>query len=536
MDTKELKSLTKEELISKLKEYHEKSEDQTRMLDLGLYYKYLAESASDVIFILDTSGNFLFINEAGEKLSTYSRDEAVGMHYAKYIAEAELDRARTVFEAVLKEGKVFHNEKIKTSDRDGNTIYFLANFSPIRFEEGKIIGLIAILREITEMHVMEKKLKENTRSLKEKMKEQHHQSEEMKRLKTLNDEIIDKAPIGIFTMDPNGTMLSDNPALKEIMGHKPDETKIGVNFSEYSGFRESGLQGLLDEAVLRKQPVKQDNITYVPLSRDRKLNINVHMNPLLDDEMNVKSVLIMVEDITEQMKITSKMQRAEKLSAMGLLANGVALEIKVPLNLMTIDLNFIDKNIDENSPMVDYVKSLKGELDRIKKITDQLLNLSKPVEEAKEVFEIHKIITSHPIQATLNRLQKNGYGVITSYTEESPRIKAMHNQLVQVLLHLISNAEDAMPDKGELRISVDSETSNGITFASLTVEDTGIGIPEENLRNIFQPFFSTKGKKSSGLGLMVSYSIIENHGGTIGIKSAPGEGTSVRILIPAVEE
>ena len=309
-----------------------------------------------------------------------------------------------------------------------------------------------------------------------------------------------------------------------------------MNFSEYSGFRESGLQGLLDEAVLRKQPVKQDNITYVPLSRDRKLNINVHMNPLLDDEMNVKSVLIMVEDITEQMKITSKMQRAEKLSAMGLLANGVALEIKVPLNLMTIDLNFIDKNIDENSPMVDYVKSLKGELDRIKKITDQLLNLSKPVEEAKEVFEIHKIITSHPIQATLNRLQKNGYGVITSYTEESPRIKAMHNQLVQVLLHLISNAEDAMPDKGELRISVDSETSNGITFASLTVEDTGIGIPEENLRNIFQPFFSTKGKKSSGLGLMVSYSIIENHGGTIGIKSAPGEGTSVRILIPAVEE
>jgi PAS domain S-box-containing protein len=536
MDAKELKSLTKEELINKLMECHEKSENQTRMLDLGIYYKYLAESASDVIFILDISGNFLFMNEAGERLSKHPRDKAIGMHYTEYIAEIELDRAKHVFDAVLKDGKVFHNEKIKTYDRDGNTIYLLANFSPIRFEGGNIIGLLAILRDITEMHLMEKKLKENTRSLEERMKEKLQQTEEMKRLKTLNDEIIDKAPIGIFTMDPNGTMLSDNPALKEIMGHKPDETKIGVNFSEYSGFVESGLQGLLDEAVLRKQPVKQNNITYIPLSRDRKLNLNVRMNPLFDNKMNVKSVLVMVEDITEQMKITSKMQRAEKLSAMGLLANGVALELKVPLNLMTLDLNFIDKNINENSPMADYVKSLKGELERIKKITDQLLNLSKPVEEAKEVFEIHKVITSHPIQATLNRLQKNGYKVTTSYTEESPRIKAMHNQLVQVLLHLISNAEDAMPDKGEIRISVDSETSNGITFASITVEDTGIGIPEENLRNIFQPFFSTKGKKSSGLGLMVTYSIVENHGGTIGIKSAPGEGTSVRILIPVVEE
>ncbi len=536
INPKELESLSKEEIIEKFIAYRKKNEEQSLMMDLGLYYKYLVESASDVIFLLDSSGNFLFVNEAGEKLSKFSRDEAVGMHYSEYIPEIELERARIVFELVLKEGRVFHNEKMKTYDRDGNLTYFIANFSPIRFEDGSVIGLIAILRDITDMHLMEKKLRENTIRLEERIREQFLQAEEMKRLKTLNDEIIESAPIGIFTLEPTGIILSDNPAFRQLMGQEAKETTIGINLSEHPGFKESGMQKLLDDAVLRKKPVQQDNIEYVPPSRDRKLNLNVRMNPLLDTNMKVKSILVMVEDITEQMKIANKMKRSEKLSAMGLLANGVAFELKVPLNLMTMDLNFIEKNIDDKSPVADYVHSLKNELERIKKIPDQLLSLSKPEEEAKEVFDLHKILTAHPIQATLNRLQKNGYKVTTSYSEKSPRVRGIRNQLIQVLLHLISNAEDAMPDKGELVLSVDSVSVNSSTFASILVEDNGIGIPKENLKSIFQPFFTTKGKKASGLGLMVTYSIIENMGGTIGIKSSPGEGTSVKILVPAVNE
>jgi len=220
---------------------------------------------------------------------------------------------------------------------------------------------------------------------------------------------------------------------------------------------------------------------------------------------------------------------------MGLLAAGVAYELKVPINLMAIDLNFISKNIDESSPVRDYLKSLKDELDRIKKITEQLLNLSKPEQDEIELIEVNKLLQSHPIQISLSRLQKNGLTVNMKLPDRSPVIRGTQSQVVQVLLHLISNAEDAMPDKGELTITVGQVESGGVKFAQILVADTGIGIPEENLKRIFQPFFSTKGHKSTGLGLMVTYSIIDNLGGTIGVKSIPGEGTAMRILIPAVE-
>ncbi|HPB81895.1 MAG TPA: ATP-binding protein, partial [Spirochaetota bacterium] len=130
---------------------------------------------------------------------------------------------------------------------------------------------------------------------------------------------------------------------------------------------------------------------------------------------------------------------------------------------------------------------------------------------------------------------ENGFDVVTQIPENLPFIRATKSQLVQVLLHLISNAEDAMPDKGRLMISVGTEEHNGDTMASITVEDTGIGIPEENLSKVFQPFFSTKGQKSTGLGLMVTYTIIENHEGLIGVRSKVGEGTAIRILLPAVK-
>lgn len=537
MDTKTLKSLSQQELIQIIEELQLKAAFQAKGIsDLQVDYKYLVENTSDVIFVLDSEGSLVYQNPASQTLFAYKRGEAIGMHYSTYLPAIEIERASLLFSSILREGKDIRNERMKIFDDDGKAIYFIANFTPIKSGDGGIQGLVGVLRNISEMHLMEKKLKENTRRLEEKVKEQIEQAEELKRIKTLNEEIISNAPIGIFMLDPSGIMLSANPALRVLMGHRPDQTRIGVNLSEYSGFVDAGLQRLLDTALLAKQPVLLTNVQYVPLSRDRTLTINVRMNPILDNEKKVKSVLVMVEDVTEQAKISSKMQRTEKLSAMGLLAAGVAYELKMPINLLTIDLNFLENNISDESPMTDYLKSMKDELGRIKQITEQLLNLGRPDEENKEVFEIHKIITSHPIQIILNRLEKNGYRVFTQYPDTSPNVRAVRSQLIQILLHLIANAEEAMPDKGELRIIVDTIKNGGTTFASITVEDTGMGIPPENLKKVFQPFFSTKGPKSTGLGLMVTYSIIENLGGTIGIKSEVGEGTSIKIILPAAEE
>ncbi len=536
MDIKSLESMSKEELLKYLEDYSSEAliiSDETA--NFRVNYRSLLEAASDIIFVLDTNGNLIYRNSAWGQIFLYKENEVLGRHFTNYIPQLEAKRANTVFNLVVSEGQQISNEIMKTVDNKGKTAYFLINFTPIRSEGGEIKGVFGIMRNITEMHLMEKKLKENTRRLEEKIKEQLSQAEELRHIQTINDDIINNVPIGIFSMDPTGIMLNENPALKRFMGHPVNETRVGVNLLQYEGFKQSGLDRAFEEVIESKRSVAMRNVKYVPISKDRLLTINVRMDPILDNQNKVKNVLVIVEDATEQAMIASNMQKAERLSAMGLLAAGVAYELKVPINLMTVNANFIEKNIDPASPMVDYVKSLREELVRIRNITDQLLNLAKPAEHDQETFEVDKLITSHPIQITLNRMRDSGYDIVTDIPEEAPLIRGTKSQLVQVLLHLISNAEDAMPEKGRLRIGVGRVQQNGEEFASVSVEDSGIGIPEENLKMVFQPFFSTKGQKSTGLGLMVTYSIIENHGGVIGVKSKVGEGTSFRILLPAVK-
>jgi two-component system sporulation sensor kinase A len=538
MDTRTLQTLTKDELVKIIEELQLKIDLQAKGISTDrVDYKHLVEEASDLVFVLDNHGHLVYHNAEWEALFGYKRGEALGMHFSAIVPTLELDRATGVFNSVTRGEMEIHNEKFKTYDKNNNPVYFIANLKPIRADDGKITGLFAILRNITEMHLMERKLKDNSRRLEEKVKEQIEQAEELKRVKALNDEIVMNSPIGILALDPTGIILSDNPVLKEILGHRPEESIVGKSLGDLKGLNTGELQKTVDAVFLQKRPRRIKNARYAPEGRQEdEKTLNLTINPILDAEKRVKSAMIMAEDVTEQAKIGSRMQRAEQLSAMGLLAAGVAYELKVPINLMTIDLNFIENNIGEDSPMRDYVKSMKDELSRMKQISEQLLNLSKPEERDKEVFEASRLVTHHSIQITLNRLQKNGYTVITSFPEESLKIRGIQNQLVQVLLHLIANAEEAMPDKGELRVAIGPFRHDSGNFAVVTVEDSGIGISQENLKKVFQPFFSTKGEKSTGLGLMVSYSIVENHGGTIGIKSRPGEGTSFRIILPAVEE
>lgn len=536
MDTKTLQTLSKEELIKIVEELQLQIALQSKGIpNMEVDYKHLVDAASDCIFVLDENGNVVYFNSAWKELAPYNIEEVIGMHYSNIVSPSEIERASDAFSAVMSGKKEFHNEKFKTVDPNNNVIYFIANFTPVKSPEGKIIGILGILRKITEIHLLEKKLKDNSRRLEEKVKEQIEQAEELKRLKALNDEIINNAPIGIFTMDPTGIILSENNAIKEIIGFEQDKSITGINFTELPGFIKSEFQKTIDEVILYKKNRILKNMTFRPqASPDDERTLNLRFIPIFDNEKRVKSVMVMAEDVTEAAKIGRRMHRAEQLSAMGILAAGVAYEMKLPINLMTVDLNFIENNINETSPMRDYVKSMKDELIRMKSISEHLLNLSKPEETELEVFEIHKLITTHPIQIMLNRMQKNGYSITTQYPENGIKIKGIKNQLVQVLMHIITNAEEAMPDGGELRIAVESVQNSNGKFGVITIEDTGIGISQENIKKVFQPFFTTKGDKSTGLGLMVSYSIIENHGGILGIKSKPGEGTSIRIALPGI--
>jgi PAS domain S-box-containing protein len=534
MKKNDFSKLSREELVALLENKAQGVDPNSPFI---IDYKALLEATSDIIFVIDKNENLIYANQAWRSFYPSIGHLQLGDHYSKFIPDIEKERANQVFHAIISDGAVVENEIMKTFNEKGDVIYFLVTFSPLKSENGEIMGLVGIMKNITERHLIEKRLKENSRILEEKVKEQLVQSDEIKGLRDLNEEFIKNAPIGIFIMDRSGIMLSENPSLVKIMGRSHGESAVGVNLLDHKGFIEAGFSDLFDRCLREKKTISVKNAPYVPLVGDRELIINVTMTPILDKNGSVEKTIVMVEDNTEQARITKRVNRADKLSALGFLASGIATKLSDPINRMYMDLNFVENNVNEDNPAFEYVSYLKKELHIIKNMSEQLVVLAATDESDREICEINKVLTSHPLDVLLNRLKNTGLDIVLDLPAISPTVRAAPKQLKQVLFDLIENAEEAIPEhEGTIDISVRPMPTRDGPFVMITITDSGIGIPDDNLKRIFQPFFSTKGPEATGLGLMIASSIVESLGGSIGIKSRPGEGTSVRIVLPAANE
>jgi PAS domain S-box-containing protein len=531
MSSSDLEKLSKKELIQIIDSL--KPKNCTDLLEYTIDYRSLLEASSDIIVYIDKEGNIRYINSSWKEYYPSFRDIKIGGHFRKNIPSNEIDRAIYVFDQVINKGINFHNEMMRTVDEKGDVVYFTATISPVRDDDGSIIGGFVILKNVTDQHQMEKRLKKQTKALEEYIRDQARQSEELKELRDLNEDIINYAPIGILMLDPNGIAITENNTLRKIMSRSASQSVVGVNLLDYWKHSNSDIGKLFEQCLRDKRMVKVSQVSYSPISGSEEIIINITGVPILDKTMSVEKVLVMVEDFTEQSKMMRRAQKAEKNSALGFLASGVASELRNHMNNMVMDINFIGKNINRDSPALQYVETLQHELGRIKGIAEQLVSLAGADEDEKDILELNKVIQQHSIEVMINRLKKDGFTVNIETARDNPTVRATWNQLQQLLVQFLENAEEAMPQKGVISIAVASMMTPSGKFASLTVSDSGIGIPEENINAIFQPFFTTKGKEATGLGLMIISAIVDNLGGTIAVKSRPGQGTTIRVLLPA---
>jgi signal transduction histidine kinase len=228
----------------------------------------------------------------------------------------------------------------------------------------------------------------------------------------------------------------------------------------------------------------------------------------------------------------SQLMRAEKLAALGTLAAGVAHEVNNPLQPILSSLEMAMEDIDAGRPVErELLEYAVNDVVRIKRIVSNLLDFARPT-QSQDVLTPTDVNTlvNEVLSLANKQLQVHGIKVQTEFG--TPRlISANRDQLKQVFLNLLVNAMDAMKNGGQLRIS----TSEHENFAAVIVSDSGTGIPQETLQKIFDPFFTTK-PSGTGLGLSVSHSIIEGHGGNIAVNSDIGEGTTFTVRLPIITE
>ncbi|WP_256218383.1 ATP-binding protein [Bacillus sp. MUM 116] len=235
-----------------------------------------------------------------------------------------------------------------------------------------------------------------------------------------------------------------------------------------------------------------------------------------------------IKDVTEKMEIQEQLRKSDTLNVIGELAAGIAHEIRNPMTALKGFIQLLESSIKSEHEM--YYHVITSELQRIDSIINEFLILAKPQAiryQEKDIKQIMKeTVDLLNAQAVLHNVQ-----FITVYEDNLPLIFCEPNQLKKVFINIIKNAIEVMPDGGCILIKISLTETNQIR---ISIRDEGIGIPEEKIKKLGEPFYTTK-EQGTGLGLMVSYRIIEEHQGTIQIESEIGKGATFHITLPLMQ-
>jgi two-component system, NtrC family, sensor kinase len=244
-----------------------------------------------------------------------------------------------------------------------------------------------------------------------------------------------------------------------------------------------------------------------------------------------EKVLARTEELAEKNRILVETQqelvRVEKLAAIGELAAGVAHEINNPLAIIRGNTELVQDALPEDSPCQEELEIVTRQLSRVERIVANLLRFARRERKQSGRTSLN-LILEEILRQVGHQIPLTGIVVATDYDPAGPEVMGDADQLQQVFTNLIINAVQAMPMGGTLTIATRADYDNGA--CAITVSDSGSGILPENLEQVFNPFFTTRAN-GVGLGLSVSYGIIRDHGGEIGVDSTPGKGTSFRVTL-----
>jgi two-component system, NtrC family, sensor kinase len=364
--------------------------------------------------------------------------------------------------------------------------------------------------------------------------QQKRHSDELALLKEFNESIVESVNVGLLAVDEHGLITRCNSTFEDMMGIARDEA-LGRQVDDvFDEFFAANIENILGRSRWHLTEVRNAYKLRTNDRRGRPLILNVAVAPLRSVSAQQTGAIIILENVTSRIKLEESMQQNEKLSSIGLLAAGVAHEVNTPLTGVSSYTQMLLGLIPETDPKHALLIKMQRQTERATNIVGNLLNFSRTgnAEEFSDV-SLDRLLND-TLQLLEPQLRKTNIEVVKNYTNELPPMTGSPGKLQQVFTNLILNARDAMPDGGSLTLSTFTAENGEVV---VTVEDTGEGIPAENIGKVFDPFFTTKGVgNGTGLGLAVSYGIVQEHAGLIEVQSTEGVGTVFRLTFPQSRE
>ncbi|MCM3644933.1 PAS domain S-box protein [Priestia aryabhattai] len=465
----------------------------------------LIEHMPDFVNFKDGEGNWIKANKFAIQLFNLENIQYKGKRDSELENFTNVSREKLIScensdEKVWKDGKLIRYEEVIPVSNEDYKIFDTIKV-PIFHTNGQRKGLIVIGRDITDKKKIEQRLKDN---------EQLYRS------------LVENNTDAIINLDLNFNILSANEATEKITGYckeelikktfsdlvdKKDQTKVTENFINAS----KGKTSRTEMSGIHK--------------KGHSILLGIKSEPLRINEKLV-GIFTVVRDITAAKEKEELIRKSEKLSVVGELACAVAHEVRNPLTALKGFVQLLQyKNI--NNEDKHYYDIMLTEIERINLIVSEFMMLSRPqaitYQNKNVVSLLVDVITLLETIAIMKNIE-----VTREFESNISLVKCEGNQIKQVFINIFKNAIEAVPTNGKIHIKVKKWKNSRIC---ISFSDNGNGIPNDLIGRLGEPFYTTK-EKGTGLGLMVCYKIIEEHGGRINIKSEMNQGTTVDIIFP----
>ncbi|HET7747099.1 MAG TPA: ATP-binding protein, partial [Vicinamibacteria bacterium] len=331
---------------------------------------------------------------------------------------------------------------------------------------------------------------------------------------------------GILVLDLEGRVARWNRAMEALYGRSRAEV-LGKALDHI--FPAAFLDALRGSLVLgRSEETANIYKLNLPTRDGRTVMVNVSVVPFQVGSGERRGTILIVDDVTVRMRLEEQLQHSEKMASVGLLAAGVAHEVNTPLTGISSYTQMLREQLPADDSRAPLLEKIEKQTFRAAKIINNLLNFSRSAGTEYETLDVNKVILD-VLSLVEHQLETSRIKVRREFADSLPPVRGNENRLQQVFFNLILNARDAMPSGGWLTLVTQADDD----MVLVEIKDTGHGIKREHIRRIYDPFFTTKGiGRGTGLGLSVSYGILQEHGGAIFVDSVPGQGTTFQVTLP----
>jgi len=484
-------------------------------------YRRIVETAYEGIWVLDADDCAIFVNKRMAEILGHTPEEMIGQPISAWMD----DKWRKMAEAKAQRRRrgVTEQHDFKFLHKNGGEVWVIANATPLFDAEGRYVGALEMLTDITKRKQVEQALRRMTN--------------------TLNNILASATEFAIVATDLDRRVIQYNPAAERFFGNTAAEI-IGRPLNAIPSLEMRASRQIASAIDIVKKEGKWDSeIEFEGPDGESRLVHSVFM-PMRDEDDECIGYILIAHDVTDRRRLEDQLRQSQKMEAIGQLAGGVAHDFNNLLMVISAHTALVKEILLEDSNALESLKAMENAVDQATGVARSLLAFSRKLRSEKKPLNLYAAIER--TMRMLRRVLPAGIELLVDAAcEPAPWVNGDQTQLQQVILNLAVNARDAMPNGGTLHISVSppekvpaqsAQFSPDTFFTRLIVSDTGAGILPQLQSHIFEPFFTTKVRgQGTGLGLAVVHGIIEDHGGHIEVQSEVGKGTTFIIDLPCIQ-